>query len=128
MPAAYQWRIDRLDNYAKKLTITRRKATKRLMLFPHEKLVAEFDRIVDKQFWSCNEPGIRYEDRQKRFKKMHLPTNPIVKQLSLFDDVDKINDRLPTLNPDPNFRLSILMKQIRRSPKYIVRSNTIKTL
>lgn len=88
------WYINRLNNYANKLQLSKKKATKRLMLFTDiKKLRREFDRIVDQKFWSSNEPGIRHEERKKRLKAMfhEQPHQTEGIQLSLFNN-NKIND------------------------------------
>lgn len=80
-----QWRQERLNNYSQKLLMSKRKALKRLTLFlTIEALVKEFDRIVDRKFWSTNEPGISHVERMKREKKIHkrIESEPI--QLNLF--------------------------------------------
>lgn len=64
------WRKLRFINYANKLNLSSRKARRRLMLFPLEKIKIEVDKIVDSKYWSCNEPGISYEERKRRFKNM----------------------------------------------------------
>lgn len=81
------WYAHRLENYSNKLRLSKRKALKRLILFTDiEKLRREFDRIVDQEFWSSNEPGLRFEERQKRLKGMYQQPKPQVIQLSLFNN------------------------------------------
>lgn len=84
------WRVNRLTHYAKKLQLSRQKALKRLELFckadehgEFTDLRKEFDRICDKEFWSSNEPGIKFEERQKRLKQMYKPAPPHYIQLTL---------------------------------------------
>lgn len=82
-----EWYMSRLKNYAAKLQLSQRKALRRLILFTDtEKLRREFDRIVDHDFWSSNEPGLRFEERKKRLKGMYQQPKPQVIQLSLFNN------------------------------------------